>query len=350
MSFAVIGAGNTGQAIAGYLSLQGKKVKLYSRSPVKAEILSFQGLELKGVYTGRVPIQVSSQMEEVIDDVEYIIITSTASGHKSIFKQLKPHLKKNQTIAIFPGYWGAIECRAVLGDEIEEKNLTIAETSAMPFISKADSTGSVTISRIKQNVQISVIPTSKNLTISKYFLETFPQLIPANNVIETSLNNSNVVVHTPITLFNASRIDSASEFRFYGDGTSPLTVSYVEKLDEERIKLAEHLNIKTQSILYILNEFYKTDYPSLYEALPGLFPDGLAPTTLDYRYVTEDIPYGLVPISELSRKVGLETPYTDSLINTASLLMEKDFRSVGVSFEELTVEDINRLKGFTQYI
>ncbi|MEK5443440.1 NAD/NADP-dependent octopine/nopaline dehydrogenase family protein [Fredinandcohnia sp. FSL W7-1320] len=350
MSFAVIGAGNTGQAIVGYLSLQGKKVKLYSRSPVKAEILSFQGLELKGVYTGRVPIQVSSQMEEVIDDVEYIIITSTASGHKSIFKQLKPHLKKNQTIAIFPGYWGAIECKAVLGDDIEEKNLTIAETSAMPFISKADSTGSVTISRIKQNVQISVIPTSKNLTISKYFLETFPQLILANNVIETSLNNSNVVVHTPITLFNASRIDSASEFRFYGDGTSPLTVSYVEKLDEERIKLAEHLNIKTQSILSILNEFYKTDYPSLYEALPGLFPDGLAPTTLDYRYVTEDIPYGLVPISELSRKVGLETPYTDSLINTASLLMERDFKAEGISFEGFTVEDINHLRGLTPYI
>ncbi|MGN7295790.1 NAD/NADP octopine/nopaline dehydrogenase family protein [Ferdinandcohnia sp. SAFN-114] len=350
MSFAVIGAGNTGQAIAAYLSLQGKKVKLYSRSPVKAEILSFQGLELKGIYSGKVPIQASPHIKEVIEDAEYIIIATTASGHKPIFKKLKPHLKENQTIAIFPGYWGAIECREVLGNDIEEKNLTIAETSAMPFISKAESTGTVTISRIKQNVQISVIPTSKNRTISKYFLETFPQLISANNVIETSLNNSNVVVHTPITLFNASRIDSASEFRFYGDGTSPLTVSYVEKLDEERIRLAEHFNIETQSILSILNEFYKTDFPTLLEALPGLFPDGLAPTTLDYRYITEDIPYGLVPISELSRKIGLETPYTDSLISTASLLMEKDFRSDGVSFEGHTAEDINRLKGLTQYI
>nr|WP_304212436.1 NAD/NADP-dependent octopine/nopaline dehydrogenase family protein [Fredinandcohnia onubensis] len=350
MSFAVIGAGNTGQAIAGYLALQGKKVKLYSRSPIKAEILSFQGLEVNGIYSGKVPIQASPHIEEVIVDAEYIIITTTASGHKPIFNQLKPYLKRNQTIVIFPGYWGALECREVLGDDIEVKNLTIAETSAMPFISKAESTGYVTISRIKQNVQISVVPTSKNLTISKYFLETFPQLITANNVIETSLNNSNVVVHTPITLFNASRIDSASEFRFYGDGTSPLTVTYVEKLDEERINLAEHLNIKTQSILSILNEFYKTDYPSLYEALPGLFPDGLAPTTLDHRYVTEDIPFGLVPISELSRRVGLETPYTDSLINTASLLMEKDFRSEGVSFEELTEKDINNLKGLTHYI
>ncbi|MBM7587242.1 opine dehydrogenase [Bacillus pakistanensis] len=350
MTFAVIGAGNTGQAIASYLSLKGKRVKLFSRDPVKAERISRQGLELKGMYSAKVDIESSSHMEEVIGEAEFIIISTTSSGHKPVFRQLKPILKENQTIVIFPGYWGAVECKEVLGNHIEEKNITVAETSAMPFVSKADNTGSVYINKIKKNVQISSIPTSKNATISEKFLETFPQLITANNIFETSLNNSNVVIHTPITLFNASRIDSSEEFQFYGQGVSPLTVTYIEKLDRERLVLANMLQVETQDILTILNEFYGTDYASLYDALPGLFPVGTAPKTLNHRYILEDIPFGLVPISELGKKIGIQTPYTDSIINTASLLMNKDFREQGVTFEKFRKEDLLNVGGLTQQI
>ncbi|OCA90381.1 hypothetical protein A8F94_00340 [Bacillus sp. FJAT-27225] len=350
MSYAVIGAGNTGQAITSYLSLNGKKVKLYSRSPLKAEKLTQQGLNLKGMYSAKVSIEASANIDEVIEDAEFIIVTTTSSGHKPIFRQLKPFLKNNQTIVIFPGYWGAAECKEVLGSVMEERSITIAETSAMPFVSKADNEGSVYINKIKNNVQVSSIPTSKNRSISTSLLEAFPQLIPANNIFETSLNNTNVVIHTPITLFNASRIDASEEFKFYTNGVSPLTVSYVEKLDEERRRLADLLLVETKDVLSLLNEFYETDYSTLYEALPGLFPEASAPATLDHRYMTEDIPFGLVPISELGRKMGIETPYTDSIIHTASLLMNKDFRKEGVNFEGLTKEDIVSLRGLTQVI
>ncbi|MEC1154313.1 NAD/NADP-dependent octopine/nopaline dehydrogenase family protein [Cytobacillus horneckiae] len=349
MSFAVIGAGNTGQAIACYLTLQGKKVKLYSGCPKKVEVLSHRGLELKGMYSARLSIEASINIEEVIKDAEFIIITTTSFGHKPIFKQLKPFLQSNQTIAIFPGYWGAVECKEILGPIIDEKNITIAETSAMPFVSKADNVGTVYINKIKNNVQISVMPTPMNLSISKTFLEAFPQLIPANNIFETSLNNTNVVIHTPITLFNASRIDASEEFKFYGHGVSPLTVTYIEKLDKERKDIADLFKVQTKDILTILNEFYGTNYSSLYDALPGLFPDAMAPTTLNQRYITEDIPYGLVPISELGRKVGIKTPYTDSIIETASLLINRDFRTEGVNFNGITKEGIASLGGLTQY-
>lgn len=350
MTFAVIGAGNTGQAIASYLSLKGEKVKLYSRDPLKANKISQHGLELKGMYSAKLSIEATSLMEEVIENAEFVIITTTSFGHKQVFNKLKPLLKDNQTIAIFPGYWGAMECKEILGDLLEEKNITVAETSAMPFVSKADNAGSVFINKIKKNVLISSIPTSKNASISNKFLETFPQLITAKNIFETSLNNSNVVVHTPITLFNASRIDSSEEFQFYGQGVSPLTVSYIEKLDHERIMLANLLQVETQDILSIFNEFYGTDYSSLYEALPGLFPVGTAPTTLNHRYIKEDIPFGLVPISELGKKVGIETPYTDSIIKTASLFMDTDYREEGVNFKDWTKEEILSVGGLTQQI
>ncbi|MCM3704718.1 MULTISPECIES: NAD/NADP-dependent octopine/nopaline dehydrogenase family protein [Cytobacillus] len=345
MTFAVIGAGNTGQAIAGYLSLHGKEVKLYSRDSRKAERISRNGLTLKGVYSGKASIKASADLKEVTEDAEFIIITTTAAGHKPIFHQLKPLVKINQMIAIFPGYWGAIECKEILGKTFEDKQITIAETSAMPFVSKADNNGRVHISKVKQNVLIGSIPNSANTPLSSKLLDTFPQLTPTKNVFETSINNTNVVIHTPIALFNASRIDASEEFQFYPQGVSPRTVAYIEKLDEERLTLARLLEAETQDILTLLNKFYGTDYSSLYRALPGLFPHGSGPSTLEHRYFTEDIPYGLVPISELGKLAGMKTLYTDAIIETASLLTDKDFRKEGVHFSGLTSESIQTLGG-----
>ncbi|WP_208597148.1 hypothetical protein [Planococcus maritimus] len=47
------------------------------------------------------------------------------------------------------------------------------------------------------------------------FWRLFPQLIPPKNIFETSFNNTNVVVHVPIAVFNASRIVDSKAFRFY---------------------------------------------------------------------------------------------------------------------------------------
>ena len=53
------------------------------------------------------------------------------------------------------------------------------------------------------------------------------------------------------------------------------------------------------------------------------------PETLDHRYITEDVPYGLIPISELGRKLGVTTPLIDSFIEIASMIIQKDFRKTG---------------------
>ena len=234
MKYAVIGGGNTGQAIASYLTLNGEKVKLYTRDVERAKRISKDGLEIKGVYSGHINFEVYTSLEKVIQDVEIIIISTTADGHKPIVRELKPLLENNQTIVFIPGYWGAVESKQILGEDIQRKNITIAETSAQPFISKADDKGTVTVKKIKNNVLVSTLSTLKEQPkLPKKFLDTFPHLVPSKNVFETSLNNSNVVVHVPISIFNASRIDDSQEFLFYPEGVSRLTVRYIEKVDRK---------------------------------------------------------------------------------------------------------------------
>lgn len=351
MTYAVIGGGNTGQAISAYLSLNGEQVRLFTRDEERAKRITEHGLEVKGIYSGHADFEVSTSIEKVVKGVEYIVISTTAVGHKPILRALKPLLEHNQSIIFIPGYWGALEAAQILKEDVADKNITIAETSAQPFISKTDDQGTVTIPKIKNNVLVATLVTqNRQPKLSSEFLDRFPHLVTSKNIFETSLNNSNVVVHVPISIFNGSRIDSAQPFEFYPEGVSPLTVKYIEKLDEERRKIADLFHVKTKDILTILNNFYDTNYTNLHDALPSLFASGAGPTTVEHRYFTEDIPFGLVAISEIAKKSDIKLPYTDSLINTSSLFSNEDYRNTGVNLENISFNELFSFGGITERI
>ena len=52
-----------------------------------------------------------------------------------------------------------------------------------------------------------------------------------------------------------------------------------------------------------------------------------APDSLDHRYYAEDFGFGLVPMLELARIGGVETPLARSLVEVASALLGRDLRS-----------------------
>jgi len=68
------------------------------------------------------------------------------------------------------------------------------------------------------------------------------------------------------------------------------------------------------------------------------------------RYLTEDVPTGLVPLSELGRALGILTPHIDNLIDLASEELNIDFRINGRTLDRLglrkdaVVEDFSRLR------
>jgi len=60
-----------------------------------------------------------------------------------------------------------------------------------------------------------------------------------------------------------------------------------------------------------------------------------APTTLDHRYLWEDVPMGLVPMSDVAGAVGVETPAIDRLIDEASGILGRDLRRAGRTLDKL---------------
>lgn len=340
MKFAIIGAGNGGQAMAAHLTLMGHQTVLFGRSKEKLEKIMANGsISLHNALEGKAIVKTTSEIAEAVEQAEYILIATSAQGHKAIAQQLKPLLSPGQVVLIFPGYWGSLEFAQELSDIIKTKDITLGEADSMIYTCRAYEPGVVTVKSVKKSISIGCIPSSKAVEIVSKLKRVFPQLHPAGNVLETTLNNFNPVLHTPVTLFNAARIDRGEDFKFYSEGASPRCVEFMEGLDKERLEVGRALKVKMTSLSDLLRKYYETQGDNIYEHIHSnkAYQAEKAPTSLEYRYLTEEVPFGLVPLSYLGSKLGIKTPHVDAIINMACLLLNRDFWAEGVKPELETI-------------
>jgi len=60
-----------------------------------------------------------------------------------------------------------------------------------------------------------------------------------------------------------------------------------------------------------------------------------APTTVNTRYLTEDIPMSLVPIASIGHQLGISTPNMDSIVKIGSTMLKTDFWKLGRTVERM---------------
>jgi opine dehydrogenase len=96
-------------------------------------------------------------------------------------------------------------------------------------------------------------------------------------------------------------------FEFYIDGVTPSVARVLEVLDRERVTVASSLGIRARTAMEWLELAYNVTGDNLDEAIhnqTGYF--GIkAPSTLHHRYIFEDVPMSLVPITSLAQRYGV---------------------------------------------
>ena len=70
----------------------------------------------------------------------------------------------------------------------------------------------------------------------------------------------------------------------------------------------------------------EANYSTGYSTAPGFLGIG-AQTQLEHRYLTEDVGYSLVFLTDLADRLGVDTPMMDALITVASVVLARDFRA-----------------------
>lgn len=339
MKYCVLGMGRTGCAMVAYLSDKGQNVVVWDRKASKLGMIAKNGIKTSGSIEGVFYPEVHNDIAEAVYGSEYILVTTVAGAHKPIAKLLSGHLDCNQSIIIFNGNMGAYEFYSVLQKEAIEKKAVIAETGGMILIADFTDAGVCHIKSVKNEISFSAIPNTAARKLAQATKDVFPQFISVENVIETSLNNSNPVLHTPITLFNITRIENGEDYLFYDTAATRLTIAFAEKIDAERCKVIEAIGSKAQTCLEIINSFWPDKYDTLYDVIKNNknYMSGKGPKSLDYRYLTEDLPYGIAPLSVLGKKYGVPTPCIDTMLNCFYYLLDKDYMKLA---PDLTKTDI----------
>ena len=67
------------------------------------------------------------------------------------------------------------------------------------------------------------------------------------------------------------------------------------------------------------------------------------PTKVDSRYISEDVPQGLVMLEALGKSLSVATPLVSSLIEIASAALGRDLRMEGRPPEKLGKENIQKI-------
>jgi len=357
ITYAVIGAGNGGKAMAAHLALMGFQVNLFNRTRSRLDaIRELGGLQLESFEGGPHGFgklkMATSDLGKAVSGVDVVMVVIPSSAHAEIGKQLAEHLCDGQILVLHPGRTGgALEMKKTLTDHGSKANIVIAETETFIYASRSEGPASARIFRIKQAVPVSALPASETPKVLKMLRKPYPEFIDGQDVLHTGLNNMGAIFHPALTLLNAGRIEStAGDFQFYIDGATPSVARVLEVLDRERVTVAAAIGVRARTALEWLRMAYNVTGDSLYEAIQNQsgYYGIKAPGTLRHRYIFEDVPMSLVPIALFGNRYGVSVRGMESIIRLACFVNRTDYWRRGRTLEKMGIDNlsVSELKRF----
>jgi opine dehydrogenase len=154
------------------------------------------------------------------------------------------------------------------------------------------------------------------------------------------------VIHPAITLANVGTLERRDvPFDFYGEGVTDSIARLLATVDRERMTIAEALGAPAMSLLEWASIVYGVEAPDLvelYRRLAALVYQGIGtPPDLAARYVTEDVPLGLVPLLALGAIAGVDTPTISGLVSILGALTGTDFGGTGRTAARMGINDLS---------
>lgn len=343
MRIAIIGAGNGGQTMAGHLSLMGHHVSLYDIDVEKMNALKKKGnIRLEGRLQGDAKLTcITTDMSEVMDGAELVMVTTIANAHRAVAQSIAPYLVDGQVVVLNPGRTcGALVFKQTLKNTGCTKRIYLGEAQTLVYACRVIEDGHVNVIGIKDEVLLSGLPAADTDYILSKLNPIFPCFIKADNVLNTSLENIGAMFHPCVLLFNAATIERNEVFWFYRDMTEQVA-AFIEKFDAERLAVGKAYGIDLLSVREWIKFAYKdTEGETLCERMRNnpAYHDIKSPSSIFTRQLIEDIPTGVLPILELGRAAGVETPLLQSMVHICESLLNMDLHSNGRTMKNLGLE------------
>jgi opine dehydrogenase len=343
--------------MAGYLAGQGFDVRLWNRDePGEVQdwldpIEAAGELRITGSVAGTAPIgMATSDMERAISGAATLFVLTTADAHRDVVQNAAPFLADGQLVVVMAcKTGGALDVRAGLSQELAER-IVIAEAPTTLVNSRISGPGVVEILGVKRSIPLATLPSS-DLGKALPRLGGLP-FRPESDVLKTSLSNFSIALHTVPMIMNAGWTDSTrGGYLYYSEGITRGIANVMEAVEGERLRIAARLETEISRLEEYLVESLGAPPGDLYESIQGcaMYRSVKAPSSVDHKYLWEDVMAGVVPMVALGRGLNEPTPLLEAILNLASSLLKVDLEARGRSLARLGLDGLDA-RGIREFV
>jgi opine dehydrogenase len=240
------------------------------------------------------------------------------------------------------GYWPAARLTPLLRKAGRE-DVLVTEAPAPTHAARIDGTV-VTPKGLRQGIRVATVPAARSDEALAALKPLFPDFAAASSVLQTGLENLNLIVHPAMVLPNVGAMERAKlegrKFGFYQEGVVPAAGVLGDALDAERKLVCEAYGVEhtpmaraiEQYYGYKSNTFYEAMQNPVYKSFPAFQPDVWRAWTGD------DLPYAIVPCVQLADQAGIAVPLHRAFAQIMGVLLGVDPWQCGPSLADMDLE------------
>ena len=354
MKIAILGAGNAGCAVSADLTMHGHEVTLIKTSHSMHDdnfnfLLENDGKMTLDEFGSIKSARIHKLSRDIVDikGAEIVGIFIQSNFHEELIKRISPYMQDGQILLINPGYLST----AYVLRHCEGKKVIIAEAESSFIDGRIIAPGYFHVGFRNVRNPIGIYPSARKEEAIVKLEQLGERFVYLDSVIEAALHNPNLIVHTVGSVMSIPRIEKAKgDFCLYQEAytrDNPATWNILESLDAEKMDVLANLGFDRVS--YVEACKYRNSLDDRMDA-KEVFLDyaemptrAKGPTVVDSRYISEDVPQGLVMMEALGKALNIGTPIASSLIALSSAALGRDLRAEGRTVERLGIGNIEKI-------
>lgn len=351
MNIAILGAGNSGCALAADYAARGHDVTLiktsHSLHDDNFSHLCTTGGRMRihefGTDTDCVIAHLSRDAADVRGKDAVLLCTQTGYHH-DVLRRVVPFLTAGQILLMIPGY---LSTAYALGLHPAD-GVIFAEAESNFIDGRICAPGEFQVGFRNVRNPIGVYPHSALPAAQAVLDRLGTPFVYLKSVAEAALHNPNMIVHTVGAIMTIPRIEGTNgDYCMYHEAFTPSVWNLLEALDGEKMRVLERLGC--EGVPYVeackfrnsLDE--QSDAKAVFFAYAAMPERAKGPLSVRSRYIMEDVPQGLGLLESLGASRGVPTPVCSSLIEIASAALGCDLRAQGRTIERLGRDNIRAI-------
>jgi opine dehydrogenase len=340
---AIIGAGIGGVYLAAELGMLCCRLRLHDIDDSRlSEFRARGGIEVEGHGFAAIE-RVTTELAAAVEAAAVIVIVTGGNAHPTVARSLAPLLRDGQIILLIQGNTGgSLVVRRALDAAGCRAAVDIAEIDNYPYSCWRLAPARIRPIVKKRWLQIAAFPGNRIAPVFARLSPLFPQAIAAPTIISTGFTNANAMLHVANCVANAGKIDRGETYKFYAEGVTPAVARLYRAINAERVAVAAALGAEVPTLEDWFERVYGVRGASLVETCQlltsnsdGPYQATGTPSSWQHKYIAEDVPAGLMPMSALGLAAGVPTPAIDAVVKLAQTMAATDFAADARTLDRL---------------